>query len=404
MADDRKLCSECISDGELRTWLLANGTNGDCDFDPDHDGLSCVTIDELAEEADRWFRANYQPGADTMEPDPDPDRDGVEYGTEGEPFEDIFAEELGASEDVVRAVIAALPDASERDIMDGDTLFYTDATNFEMIEVARAREKADQDEYWFNNRYAFEWEEFCRQVQYTGRYFGIKERLDQLFGGPEEYGVDGPVRPLYDLPTGQTVYRARLLNDNLTEEAVEVDPAKCLGAPPPNRTQPGRMNVEFIPTFYAAFTSGTAIAELRPGIGDTIAIGEFRTRRPLRVFDFTIFDRRAENRHVFHDHSRYEFITQMQAGISKPVRPHERQLEYIATQIVAEYLQNYFACDAVIFQSSMQPDATAERRNIVILHRESFVGEADPAALTYVGWSLKEIRDVQYTVIDNDIF
>src|SRR6266403_5675311 len=83
------------------------------------------------------------------------------------------------------------------------------------------------------------------------------------------------------------------------------------------------------------------IAELRPGIGDMIAVGEFVTRVPLRVFDFTVFDRRAEDRHRFFDHSRYDFITQMQAEISKPVRPHERQRKYIATQIVAEYLRSY---------------------------------------------------------------
>jgi hypothetical protein len=46
----------------------------------------------------------------------------------------------------------------------------------------------------------------------------------------------------------------------------------------------------------------------------------------------------------------------MQDEISRPVRPHERQREYIATQIVAEYLKSYFGCDAVIYKSSMQRD------------------------------------------------
>jgi hypothetical protein len=48
--------------------------------------------------------------------------------------------------------------------------------------------------------------------------------------------------------------------------------------------------------------------------------------------------------------------SQMQKEISKPVRPHERQREYIATQIVAEYLRRYFGCDAVIYRSSMERD------------------------------------------------
>ena len=339
MPDDRKLCSLCIADGPLREWFEEHGTEDSCDFDQDHDSANCATVDEFAEEADRWFREHYQPGAETIEVDPDPESDRVYHGTEGEPFEIIFADELGASDDVTEAVIAALPDVSDHDVMLGADPFYTDAHNFEPIESARAREKADQDEYWFANRYAYEWEDFCKYVQFSSRFFGIRKKLDELFGTPAEYG-EGPVKPLYDLPTGQRIFRARLMNEELTEHAINANGAILLGAPPVTRTQSGRMNVEFIPVFYAAFSLETAVAELRPGIGDSIAIGRFETCVPLKVFDFTIFEQRAADRKHFFDHSRYDFITQMQAEISKPVRPHERQREYIATQIVSEYLQS----------------------------------------------------------------
>ncbi len=402
MSDERKLCTQCIGDGPLKVWLEVNGSEAECNFDPDHGWDKCATIEAFAEEADRWFRDNYQTGVDTMTADPDPDRDSVIYSTEGEPFEYIFANELEASEDVLNAVIAQLPDVSDHDIMQGADPFYADASNFESIEAARTREKADQDEYWFANRYAFEWEDLCKQVQFSARFFGIKERLDELFGKPEEYG-EGPVKPLYDLPAGQAVFRARVLNDELTEQAIEADPPACLGPPPVNRTKSGRMNVELIPAFYGAFSWETAVAELRPGIGDTIAVGEFVTRAPIRVFDFTVFDRRAEDRTQFFDHSRYDFIMQMQGEISKPVRPHERQREYIATQIVAEYLRTYFGCDAVIYRSSMQRGEGAEKRNIVILNREAFVGARDPSVLSYVGWFLREITDVRYAIIDGRI-
>jgi hypothetical protein len=177
-----------------------------------------------------------------------------------------------------------------------------------------------------------------------------------------------------------------------------------LGAPPAERTQGGRMNVDFIPVFYATFARSTAVAELRPGIGDSIAIGEFTTRVPLKVFDFTVFDRRAANWRHFHSHSRYDFINQMQDQISRPVRPHERQREYIATQIVAEYLKSYFGCDAVIFKSSMQRDGAEDNRNIVILHREVFVGNDNPGVVTYVDWSMQNVVDVRYTTVDGIAF
>jgi RES domain len=164
------------------------------------------------------------------------------------------------------------------------------------------------------------------------------------------------------------------------------------------------MNVEFIPVFYAAFARSTAIAELRPGIGDSLAIGRFTTRLPLKVFDFTVFDRRAADRMRVHDHVRYDFVTQLQNEISRPVRPRERQREYIGTQIVAEYLKSYFGCDAVIYKSSMQRDGAEDNRNIVILHRDLFVGTADPSVVSYTDWSLLEVTDVRYTTVDGMAF
>ncbi|UGV24673.1 hypothetical protein E0H22_02620 [Rhodopseudomonas boonkerdii] len=403
MADDRKICADCLSDGTLRTWLEQTGTEDDCDFDPEHVAVAFVTVDQLAEEADRWFQENYQPGGETIEVDGNPDSDRVYHGTEGQPFEEIFSDELGASDDVVRAVMDALPDVSDRDIADGDEAYYTDAHNFEPIEAARAREKADQDEYWFANRYAFEWEDFCKRVQFSSRFFGIKQKLDELFGEPAEYG-EGPVKPLYDLAAPQTLYRARLMRDDLTEAVLNANGAAKLGPPPSERTQGGRMNVEFIPVFYAAFSKATVVGELRPSIGDSIAIGTFRTRAPLKVFDFTVFDQRATDRRHFVKHSRYDFITQLQAEISRPVRPHERQREYIATQIVAEYLKSYFGCDAIIYRSSMQRDKADDNRNIVILNRDGFVGDADPCVLAYTGWSMQEVTDVRYTTVDGLVF
>ncbi|WP_249225516.1 RES family NAD+ phosphorylase [Tardiphaga alba] len=164
------------------------------------------------------------------------------------------------------------------------------------------------------------------------------------------------------------------------------------------------MNVEFIPVFYAAFSKATVVAELRPSIGDSIAIGTFTTRVPLKVFDFTVFDERAEDRRHFVEHSRYDFITQLQTEISRPVRPHERQREYIATQIVAEYLKSFFGCDAIIYRSAVHRDEKTDNRNIAILNRDGFVGDAEPFVLSYKGWSMEDVTDVRYTTVDGLTF
>jgi hypothetical protein len=160
------------------------------------------------------------------------------------------------------------------------------------------------------------------------------------------------------------------------------------------------MSVEYIPAFYGAFSEETAVSEIRPGIGDHVAVGEFELLKQLRVFDFTTFSRsRGGAWNESYAHTRYDFITQMQHEISKPILPFERQREYIATQIVAEYLREYFNCDAVIYASSLHKSNKADNRNIVILNRGAdFVGSASPHVLSLSQSNVREIRDVVYEI------
>jgi hypothetical protein len=50
----------------------------------------------------------------------------------------------------------------------------------------------------------------------------------------------------------------------------------------------------------------------------------------------------------------------------------------------------------------MQRDDGEDGRNIVILHRETFVGTEDPSVLSYEDWSLREVIDVRYTTVADD--
>jgi hypothetical protein len=82
------------------------------------------------------------------------------------------------------------------------------------------------------------------------------------------------------------------------------------------------------------------------------------------------------------------------------------QLASKAGQIsfVAEYLKSYFECDAVIYKSSMQRDNAEDNRNLVILHRDKFVGTEDPSVVSYVDWSLQDVVDVRYSTVDGMLF
>lgn len=372
--EDARLCVRCIGDERFANWIKDNGVKAKCDFSKSHGRSSAtVTVKVFAIQVDEYFRETYQLGEEF--PYFDEDSDKVWYKPEGQPYKEILAEELECDEDLVEAISEHLPDASDRDLSQGDEAFYDDSYSYESIAGAKSRSKANEEDYWYENPFTVQWNQFCETVKFARRFFKTKELLDSLFGKPEEYH-EGAVRPIYELKAGAKLFRSRLLDEGFTERRLEENSALELSAPPKERTRAGRMNVEYIPAFYAAFSDETAIAELRPSIGDRLAVGEFVLNKGIKVFDFTVFSKLTdEKRHEAHSHTRYDFITQMEDEISKPILPYEKQREYIATQIVAEYLREHFDCDAVIFRSSMHKTTTADNRNIVIFHKGSaFVG------------------------------
>jgi RES domain len=359
-------------------------------------------VGDFAAHVDEYFREHYQLGG--SDPYFHDESDKVFYEQRGSSLLEILSDDLGSSDnEVVKAIIENLPDFSHREIAQGAEPFYDDTASYESIADVEAQQRADDEEYWYENRFTYQWKDFCEKVQYERRFFRTKELLDKLFGKPSEY-QEGEINPVYLLNAPQRIFRARILDGNFTEEVLKNQPARELGAPPRERAAAGRMNVEYIPAFYGAFSEETAVAEMRPGIGERVAIGEFALQKDVKVFDFTVFSR-APHEEPSNDypHTRYGFIKQMEHEISRRVLPYEKQLQYISTQIVAEYLKQYFGCEAVIYSSSVVRGPAADRRNIVFLPRaEGFVGE-NMAVLKYRVFAVKEVRDVNYQLVE-DLF
>ncbi len=381
---ESNLCTACIGGKKFTKWIRKNGHRGKCNFDPSHGrSRKVVGLEEFAVEVGRHFQENYCFGECNWD-----------YEQNGEPYKDILINDLECDDTIVDALSEHLPDSSP---YDGDEPFYDDCRNYEPIADVNKREQAEEQERWYEERYTYQWGKFCEEVQYKNRFFKVKEKLDSLFGKPEEY-EKGKIRPLYSLDVGVRIYRGRQMDDDFTEETLNNNRAKELGAPPKNKTKAGRMNVEFIPAFYATFCEDTAIAEIRPSIGDTVAVGEFILKKSIKVFDFTAFSNVPhEDKNDCFRHTRYDFIKQMRGEIGKPVSPFEKQREYIPTQMVAEYLREYFECDAVIFESSLSKDEAKDNRNIVILNKDvDFVGEEENGILSYSRHNIYQISNVTY--------
>jgi hypothetical protein len=353
-------------------------------------------VEALAAYVGELVRERYQLGREEMYATEE--SDNPSYRQRGSSLLEILTNELGSSDDTITdAVIDNLPDVSHADIADGDEPFYDSTASYERISDVEADEAAEEHEYWYENRFRYKCDDFRNKVQYERRFFKTKEPLDELFGGPEEY-EQGSIRPIYMLKTAQRIFRARVLDGNFTEEILRGNPARELGAPPKSSARAGRMNADYIPAFYGAFSAQTAVAEMRPGIGDEVAIGEFILQRDVKVFDFTVFSRPPVSNELreIGDHTRYDFITQMEEEISRRVLPGDKHLQYISTQIVAEYLQEYFRCEAVIYKSAVVRDETSENRNVVFLPRADGFAGKDDAILKYDRLEVLSVEDVTY--------
>jgi hypothetical protein len=404
---DIHLCSECIDHEEFSNLIKSEGTEGTCDFAEEHGNENPVMdIEAFAHNIDEYIRDNYCIGEEYVYAVEDSDK--PQYATYGDTLDEIISHDLGCYDgSVAEAILSALIHNDNYDVRDGGEPFYDDLRNYEPVEsVANRREMAFED-YWYENRVSFQWQDFCKSVIYDTRFFNIKKQLDDLFGKIEEYTREGR-RPVYTIGKGKTIFRARKLSRNLDGKAVKDNPKKELGAPPADIAIAGRMNVQHIPAFYAAFSPEVAMRELQPYISEQIAVGEFTLERNIRVFDFTVFDTLYDEKYAakgikpVYTGTSYDVVTKMQNEISRPVSSDNKTREYIPTQVLTEYIQEHFDVDAIIFFSSLFPEEhEGDNRNIVLLSKRFEGGKFESAlSIDKKKVQIKSVTNIHYEAID----
>ncbi|UXU92102.1 RES family NAD+ phosphorylase [Burkholderia sp. S-53] len=160
---------------------------------------------------------------------------------------------------------------------------------------------------------------------------------------------------------GKEIVRARRIagaDISGLRESILKDPKTQLGPPPLTVAKHNRMNPAGVPLFYGADNIQTAIAEVRPSIGDEVALCKFRTTRDLRLFDFTRFDQPLEHQITSHWLDNYEereealvMLKYLHRLIAQPARSEET--DYVMTQAMAEFLHYEVVggFDGIIFGS-----------------------------------------------------
>ncbi|GEL20739.1 hypothetical protein PA7_45760 [Pseudonocardia asaccharolytica DSM 44247 = NBRC 16224] len=181
------------------------------------------------------------------------------------------------------------------------------------------------------------------------------------------------------LPAGTELVRARV-----HPPAQQPSTAAEIGSPPGRVAKTNRMTAAGISGFYGAFSEQCALAEVAgyAGNDDHVTLGTFVTARDMLVVDLvnlpaapSLFD--ESRRHL---RPAIRFLRDFAADVANVAQPDDKEhLDYVPTQVVAEYLRMQFAhpggpIRGVMWGSSRMPD---EQAIVLFVDHDECVDEYD---------------------------
>jgi hypothetical protein len=357
------ICSRCVGEEHLRSEIKSWGRPNKCEACKE-EHPTCVGIINLALRMDVVYRqlVNY---AEQDWPDDGP-------GERGTSPVELFLDLMSCPKwEIAEAMVGFLANHHAYEIHHhGDTDWYDAESEAFTLRLPN------------NPLVRSEWLRFHRSIKHEGRFFNrdATQLLDRILGPilrDERSVFKGAIRTVGPEDVDRFIFRGRVANDEAARAAIYSSPIRQLGPPLPTIATAGRMNPAGISVFYGSGDALTCVAELRAPVGGSVIVGCFEIIRPLRLLDLTVLEK-IENTLSFFDplfmevHDVVSFVPGFHKDIRKPVIPGQEALEYVPTQVVAEYLWTRpdHAVDGLIFSSSQ---VSGDRTNIVLFPRACIV-------------------------------
>ena len=359
------VCHWCVRDTYLAKELLDRGKLRECSYCFVH--RKTFPLDELAERIhdviSRHFRLTPN---GPVEPE---EFVGIALGRDWERTgcspEDLVVEVVGIDQEIAGDIVQLLSNAyGWRLARHGDE----DPYHYE----ARHEELGPHTGPFWSI-----WESVPNSIQHRARYFNTDAEsvLSRLFSELHALRTRAgeAVVQVVGTDTDDTfIWRARRAGSEGQLKTILANPTAEMGPPPPESAPAGRMNAAGIPVFYGALDQGTCIAEIRPPVGSYVVTGKFQLLKTVRLLDLNLLqDVTIETSYFdpqYADRSnRVAFLKQLGRELTKPVMPEDETREYIATQVIAEYLAHKVQprIDGIFFRSS-QTDPPGE--NVVLFN------------------------------------
>jgi len=333
-----RCCVNCFSEFEIQSFIEKLDEISDCDYCGSKQ-IYCGSLFDVGnfirEGVERAYEAVYGGTGSMYDPET------KSYTDEGDNIESILKWDLCIfsdnfnSEQTDSLCNDLITDSgpSSRDIKKGADNWLAEQ-NLVVKDALYGYEATAQHSYW---------EEFKESCKHFNRFFDLGGRrssrakilssLDDIFTSMKMF-----------LPKGTQIYRGRRFEVPNGKTLNDIALLKEISPPPPNSARNSRMSPAGISYTYLASDIDTCLAEIHVQSNDKAFIGEFETKKTLKILDLSSTPRYTVKSCFSpdYDHSQNwigDFVNQFKNEISAPISEDEEDLEYVATQLLAEYIR-----------------------------------------------------------------
>jgi len=187
-----------------------------------------------------------------------------------------------------------------------------------------------------------QWQNLRKEIVSTNRFF-IENAID--LDSLKKYLIEK--RKKYT--AGTLFYRDRISDR---------DGFGCrnIGKPPNNKATSGRANPQGIPYLYLSSDSKTTLYESRATFLDYVTIGTFQLTEDIEIVKLRTVDITNPFEEDLYEKLVYQpFLQNLESELSRPLRRHDSDLEYLPTQYLCEFIK-HIGYEGVEYGSAMRKD------------------------------------------------
>lgn len=368
------ICSNCVRENYLLSKIKRLKRQDTCHY-CNHDGTT-ITIAEMADEIEAALESHYQ----RTSPEPSDLEMGMirhgirDWERDGEPVIQVICDVAQINEKPAEHIRRVLANRNcDRIVENYQRIIEEFGYEGPFDEDAQYIEK-DVDDKEYHER----WSNFEHSIKTKTRFFSkhATATLDSIFDVllSPQYNSESLIIEAGPNQDVDNLYRARMFESEKELSEALKRPDLHLGPPPAAKARANRMNASGISVFYGATSAKVAISEIRPPVGSFVLVGAFKVIRKIRLLDVIRMDTVHAHGSVFdpntvHRMRKAKFLQALKERIMKAVTPYDEPSEYLATQIIAEYLadRSDLELDGIMY-SSIQTGAGS---NVMLFHRSS---------------------------------